>query len=113
MVSAGGSSLELYTGPTFISEVAWTGGAEGCSVNDGGTGGGVSAYYAAPSYMAVPPAPNVRSQTSRSTPIRYTNLRISISMAALLGLAAAPASWRPKWRASLPRRTPICSMPAR
>ena len=63
MVSAGGSSLELYTGPTFISEVAWTGGAEGCSVNDGGTGGGVSAYYAAPSYMAVPgskrPVPDI------------------------------------------------------
>jgi hypothetical protein len=54
VVSAGGSALELYTGPTFIYEAAWTGGNAGCFANDGGSGGGVSAYYAAPSYMALP-----------------------------------------------------------
>ncbi len=54
MVSAGGSSLQLSQGPIFIDEVAWTGGADGCSANYGGSGGGASAYYAAPSYMALP-----------------------------------------------------------
>jgi hypothetical protein len=54
MVSAGGSSLQLSQGPIFIDEVAWTGGADDCSANDGGSGGGTSAYYAAPSYMALP-----------------------------------------------------------
>jgi hypothetical protein len=56
VVSAGGTSLQLsfVGGAIFDDEVAWTGGADGCSANDGGSGGGVSAYYAAPSYMALP-----------------------------------------------------------
>ena len=54
MVAAGGSSLQLSLGPIFDDEVAWSGGADGCSANDGGSGGGFSAYYAAPSYMALP-----------------------------------------------------------
>jgi len=54
MLSAGGSSLELSQGPIFIQETAWTGGADGCATNDGGTGGGSSAYYAAPAYMELP-----------------------------------------------------------
>ena len=112
MVSAGGSSLELYTGPTFISEVAWTGGAEGCSVNDGGTGGGVSAYYAAPSYMAVPGSKRPVPDIALNADSLYEPQNFYFN-GSLTGTGAAPASWRPKWRASLPRRTPICSMPAR
>jgi hypothetical protein len=59
VVSAGGSSLQLspgqiYDPPIFDDELAWSGGADGCSANDGGSGGGASAYYAAPSYMALP-----------------------------------------------------------
>jgi pro-kumamolisin-like protein/Big-like domain-containing protein len=54
VVSAGGSSLQLSAGPIFDTETAWTGGADGCATNDGGSGGGASAYYAAPSYMALP-----------------------------------------------------------
>ena len=54
MVSAGGTSLQLSQGPAYIGESAWTGGPNGCALNDGGGGGGFSAYYAAPSYMALP-----------------------------------------------------------
>jgi hypothetical protein len=53
MVSAGGSSLQFALDGTFESELAWTGGPDGC-FSDGGSGGGVSAYFAAPSYMALP-----------------------------------------------------------
>src|ERR1700692_4844543 len=54
VVSAGGSSLALSNGPTFVDELAWAGVTDGCATNDGGGGGGASAYYAAPSYMALP-----------------------------------------------------------
>jgi hypothetical protein len=54
IVSTGGSSLQLSQGPIFDDELGWTGGADGCSANDGGSGGGSSAYYAAPSYMTLP-----------------------------------------------------------
>ena len=54
VVSAGGSSLQLSSEKIFDGESAWTGGPDFCSTNDGGTGGGYSAYYAAPSYMALP-----------------------------------------------------------
>jgi photosystem II stability/assembly factor-like uncharacterized protein len=50
-VSAGGTQLSLSSGPFYNSEVAWTGGPAGCGSNDGGSGGGVSAYWAAPSYQ--------------------------------------------------------------
>jgi photosystem II stability/assembly factor-like uncharacterized protein len=50
-VSAGGTQLSLSSGPSYNYEVAWTGGPAGCGANDGGSGGGVSAYWAAPSYQ--------------------------------------------------------------
>jgi hypothetical protein len=53
VVSVGGSSLELALDGEFESELAWTGGPWGC-FSDGGSGGGASAYFAAPSYMALP-----------------------------------------------------------
>ena len=54
MVSAGGLRIELSSGPVFNSEVTWTGGPFGCASNDGGGGGGVSAYWTAPSYQGLP-----------------------------------------------------------
>jgi kumamolisin len=54
MVAAGGSSLQLSLGPIFDAEAAWSGGPSDCANDDGGSGGGFSAYYAAPSYMALP-----------------------------------------------------------
>jgi hypothetical protein len=53
VTGVGGTSLALYTDGTFDSETGWTGGtASGsCSRNDGGSGGGCSAYYTAPSYQ--------------------------------------------------------------
>jgi hypothetical protein len=54
VVSAGGTSLQLGNGPTFDTEVAWSGGPNGCANDDGGSGGGNSAYYSAPSYQSLP-----------------------------------------------------------
>ena len=50
-VSAGGTQLSLFSGPFYNYEVAWTGGPAGCASNDGGSGGGFSAYYSAPSWQ--------------------------------------------------------------
>jgi hypothetical protein len=50
-VSAGGTQLSLFSGPVFNSEVGWTGGPAGCAANDGGSGGGNSAYWPSPSYQ--------------------------------------------------------------
>jgi hypothetical protein len=52
VVSAGGSSLNMGNG--FADEIGWSGGPSGCANDDGGSGGGISAYYAAPSYMGLP-----------------------------------------------------------
>jgi hypothetical protein len=58
VVSAGGSAIQFLSGGVFQLENAWSAGADDykddCSPNDGGSGGGFSAYYAAPSYMALP-----------------------------------------------------------
>ena len=56
MVSAGGSALWLEGGPQFISEVALPSETVAGSCNGflGGSGGGNSAYYVAPSYMGLP-----------------------------------------------------------
>ncbi len=54
MISAGGSALELSSTGIFLVEPGWSGGDDGCDENDGGSGGGYSAYYTAPSYMALP-----------------------------------------------------------
>ena len=55
VVGAGGSELSLSTGPLFNFEVAWSGGPDGCASNDGGSGGGCSAIFAAPSFQSNQP----------------------------------------------------------
>lgn len=56
LVSVGGTQLGLYSDGTFASEVSWTGDnwSGACSVNDGGSGGGCSAKWAAPGYQNSP-----------------------------------------------------------
>jgi predicted thioesterase len=51
IVGAGGTELQLYSNGVFYAETGWTGGPDGCGSNDGGSTGGASAYYAAPSYQ--------------------------------------------------------------
>jgi kumamolisin len=59
--AAGGT--QLYTNQSYYSsEHAWSGGPYGCAYNDGGGGGGCSAYFAAPAYQSSPACgPNSRS----------------------------------------------------
>ena len=52
VTAAGGTTLA--EGYVYESETGWTGGSYGCSSNDGGSGGGCSAYYAAPGYQSRP-----------------------------------------------------------
>jgi len=52
VVGAGGTELSLSSGPVFSSEVAWSGGPDGCGSNDGGSGGGCSAVFSAPSFQS-------------------------------------------------------------
>jgi len=59
VVGAGGTTLYLSGGPPpgYSSFSAWSGGPDGCAlgnprVNDGGTGGGYSAFFGAPSYQS-------------------------------------------------------------
>jgi len=56
VVGAGGTILYLNSDGSFNQEVAWQGGtnAGACSHNNGGSGGGISAYYKAPSYQGLP-----------------------------------------------------------
>lgn len=53
-IAAGGTTLSLYSGPYYDSEVAWTGDttAGSCGGNHGGTGGGFSSHFGAPSYQS-------------------------------------------------------------
>jgi hypothetical protein len=55
VVAAGGTTLTLSEGPVYDSETGWTGGPDGCSSNDGGSGGGCSTYFAAPSFQSNEP----------------------------------------------------------
>jgi kumamolisin len=55
VVGAGGTELSLSSGPVYNSEVTWSGGPDGCSSNDGGSGGGCSSEYAAPSFQSNEP----------------------------------------------------------
>jgi hypothetical protein len=52
IVGAGGTTLRLYSNGNFYSETGWEGGPYGCSSNDGGSTGGLSAHYATPSYQS-------------------------------------------------------------
>lgn len=55
VMGAGGTELSLSSGPLYNSEVAWSGGPDGCSSNDGGSGGGCSSVFAAPSFQSNQP----------------------------------------------------------
>jgi hypothetical protein len=55
VVGAGGTTLSLTSGPLYNSEVAWSGGPDGCGSNDGGSGGGCSSEFAAPSFQSNEP----------------------------------------------------------
>jgi hypothetical protein len=55
VVGAGGTELSLSSGPLYNSEVTWSGGPDGCGSNDGGSGGGCSAVFAAPSFQSNEP----------------------------------------------------------
>jgi len=49
VTAGGGTTLTMAYG--YSNETTWTGGPYGCSMNDGGTGGGCSAYFYAPPYQ--------------------------------------------------------------
>jgi kumamolisin len=55
VVGVGGTDLSLGSGPIYNSEVGWSGGPDGCGGNDGGSGGGCSSVFAAPSYQSNEP----------------------------------------------------------
>ncbi len=55
VVGAGGTELSLSSGPVYNSEVAWSGGPDGCGSNDGGSGGGCSSMFSAPSFQSNQP----------------------------------------------------------
>ena len=55
VVGAGGTELSLSSGPVYDSEVAWSGGPDGCGSNDGGSGGGCSSVFSAPSFQSNQP----------------------------------------------------------
>ena len=50
VTSVGGTSIITGNGQ-YGGEVAWTGGPNGCLANDGGSGGGCSTHFSAPSYQ--------------------------------------------------------------
>ena len=52
VVAAGGTTLRLSSGPIYGSEVAWTGGPDGCGSNDGGSTGGYSTRFSTPGYQS-------------------------------------------------------------
>jgi pro-kumamolisin-like protein len=64
VVGAGGTELSLSSGPVYNGEVAWSGGPDGCSSNDGGSGGGCSSVFSAPSYQT----PQACGSGSRAVP---------------------------------------------
>ena len=68
VTAAGGTTLQLtWAYSVFVSETGWTGGSYGCSNNDGGSGGGCSAYYPAPLATSPPfRLPGVRRKQPES-----------------------------------------------
>jgi Pro-kumamolisin, activation domain/Divergent InlB B-repeat domain len=50
VTAVGGTTLDLNY-MQYLDESAWTGGSYGCAENDGGTGGGCSAFFSAPGYQ--------------------------------------------------------------
>jgi kumamolisin len=55
VLGAGGTELNLSSGPVFNTETGWSGGPDGCGSNDGGSGGGCSSVFAAPSFQSNQP----------------------------------------------------------
>ncbi len=53
VTAAGGTELDAGAWGYYL-ENAWSGGPEGCSRNDGGSGGGCSVYFPAPGYQSSP-----------------------------------------------------------
>ncbi len=58
VVAAGGTTLNLNYNSTFNSVTGWSGGPDGCGANDGGSTGGVSISWSAPSYQSLPSGSN-------------------------------------------------------
>jgi len=52
VVASVATNLSLSSAPFYNYEVGWTGGPYGCGSNDGGSGGGFSAYWGTPSYQS-------------------------------------------------------------
>lgn len=50
VTAVGGTSLSIAP-PQYFGETAWSGGPYGCAQNDGGSGGGCSAYFSSPGYQ--------------------------------------------------------------
>ena len=51
VVAAGGTNLALYSNGFYAHEYGWTGDPDGCASNGGGSTGGLSVYWGAPSYQ--------------------------------------------------------------
>jgi len=51
VVAAGGTNLALYSNGFYDHEYGWTGNPDGCASNGGGSTGGLSVYWGAPSYQ--------------------------------------------------------------
>ncbi len=60
VTAAGGTTLSAQSG-SYMNEVTWTGGGWGCVNNDGGSGGGCSAHFAAPPYQTSTGCGNARA----------------------------------------------------
>jgi len=58
VIAAGGTQLSLNSNGTWAAEKGWTGGqfSGACGENDGGSGGGVSSYYAQPGWQSAYPS---------------------------------------------------------
>ena len=70
MVAVGGTELALYGDGTFDFEHAWAGShaAGACADNNGGSGGGCSAYYTAPGFQTGTIASSFCGSGARSVP---------------------------------------------
>lgn len=54
VIAVGGTTLALNADGTYHMETGWAGSVYGCANNDGGSGGGCSTHFAAPSYQSSP-----------------------------------------------------------
>ena len=108
VVGVGGTILAFYTNDTFAYEIGWQGSTStgACAGNGGGSTGGCSVYYSAPSYQTTPywaPAAGA-FLTFPSTPEPGK----TTTSAAVCTALAAPVSLRRRSQASWRRQTPTC-----